>query len=366
MIVLISNPLVQTYLFSAVLIVALILSLRKKTETDFFGVSVSQELKGLAILTIVLAHVAYALVSDSSFLHPLSTMAGVGVNLFLILSGYGLVSSALRKPLSVGSFYKRRLLNLFIPFWLCLITFFVIDYSFLHLNYGLVYVIKSFLGFFSHADLYQDVNAPFWYFTWIVMYYLMFPLVFIKKAPWFSAILIYTLTFLLIKLQPEFLNNVLHLYRVHLIAFPLGIILGWFFNGSSLWPKIDGVLAKLKNKSLWRSLSVVVLLAVIYYFFLNSGVGDKAIIEEGTSIITSLLLITLFVIKRVEIKVFYWLGIFSYEIYMFHWPLMYRYDFLFKYLPAWLALSLYFFVFIGLGFLLKTAIEKGSRFFVKK
>ena len=126
------------------------------------------------------------------------------------------------------------------------------------------------------------------------------------------------------------------------------------------------LLAKLKNKSLWRSLSVVVLLAVIYYFFLNSGVGDKAIIEEGTSIITSLLLITLFVIKRVEIKVFYWLGIFSYEIYMFHWPLMYRYDFLFKYLPAWLALSLYFFVFIGLGFLLKTAIEKGSRFFVKK
>ena len=367
MIVSITNPLIQTYIFSALLLVALILSLRKRQDQEFFPIAASQELKGFAILTIVFAHVAYALVSDSSFLNPLSTMAGVGVNLFLMLSGYGLISSALKKPLSIGQFYKRRLLNLYIPFWICLLAFFGIDYFFLHLNYGLVYMVKAFLGLFTHADLYQDVNAPFWYFSWIVMYYLLFPLLFIKKAPWLSAILMYVLTFTLIQIQPHFLDQVIHLYRVHVIAFPLGMLMAWFFNASGTWTKLKAKFTAAENKKTLVTLSAsVLLIAAICYFAKNSGVGQLAIIEEVISIFTSLLFIALFLIKRIEIKALYWVGIFSYEIYMFHWPLMYRYDFLFKYLPASVALFLYLFVFIGLGYLLKLVIDKGTALFSKK
>ncbi|MFA5880524.1 MAG: acyltransferase, partial [Candidatus Margulisiibacteriota bacterium] len=333
MIVSISNPLIQTYLFSAILILALVLSLRKKQTTDFFGINVSQELKGLAILTIVFAHVTYALVDDTKFLAPLASLAGVGVNLFLILSGYGLTASALKKPLSIGQFYKRRLLNLYFPFWVCLIAFFALDYFLLHLNYGLVYMVKAFFGLFTHADLYQDVNAPFWYFSWIVMYYLLFPLLYIKKVPWLSAILMYILPFALLQAQPHFLDQIIHLYRVHVIAFPLGMIMGWFFNSSAAWPKIKNSVSKIGNRNFWHFGSVLVLLLAIYYFYKNSGVGEINIIEETVSIIACLLFITLFIIKRIEIKALYWVGVFSYEIYMFHWPLMYRYDFLFKYTP---------------------------------
>jgi len=367
MIVSISNSLFQTGMFSAVLFLALVLSLRKRQDQDIFPISASQELKGFAILTIVLAHVAYALVSDPSFLNPLSTMAGVGVNLFLILSGYGLVVSALKKPLTIGQFYKRRLLNLYVPFWICLAIFFALDYWVLHLNYGLVYMIKGFCGFFTHADLYQDVNAPFWYFSWIVLYYLLFPLLFIKRAPWLSAIIMYILTFSLIAFQPHFLDQILHLYRVHVIAFPMGMLLGWFFSGSTNWLKVKDFLSGVgKKKSFVRIGASLVLLAIILYFTSHSGVGDKPIIEELLSDITCLFIIALALIKRVEIKTFYWLGVFSYEIYMFHWPLMYRYDFLFKFLPAWLALALYFVVFIGLGWLLKKAVDQGGKLLTKK
>jgi len=367
MIVLITNPLWQTYIFSALLLLALIISLRKRSDSEFFPISVSQELKGLAILTIVFAHVAYALVSDSSFLNPLSTMAGVGVNLFLLLSGYGLVISAIKKPLSIGQFYKRRLFNLYVPFWICLIIFFALDYYLLHLNYGLVYMLKSFLGLFTHADLYLDVNAPFWYFSWIVMYYLMFPLLFIKRAPWLSAIFVYVVTFAIIQSQPHFLDQVIHLYRVHLIAFPLGMLLGYLLSNSAAWLKTKEFLSGAGN--LQKTLRIgtgIALLAAIFYFAKNSGVGQLAIIEESVSIITCLLIIALFLIKRFEIKTFYWFGIFSYEIYMFHWPLMYRYDFLFRYLPAWLALALYLAVFVALGWLLKTFIDYITKISAKK
>ena len=290
-------------------------------------------------------------------------MAGVGVNLFLILSGYGLMASALKKPLSIDQFYKRRLLNLYTPFWICLTAFFILDFYILHLNYGLVYMLKSFAGLFTHADLYQDVNSPFWYFTWIVMYYLLFPLLFLKKRPWLSAILMYVLPFLLIQLQLHFLDQVIHLYRVHAIAFPVGMLMSWFFNSSTPWPKIKASLDKVAN--VWRLGFVALLVVAILYFAKNSGVGSAAIIEEVTSIVTSLLFIALFIIKRFDIKTLYWFGFYSYEIYLFHWPLMYRYDFLYKYLPAWLALALYLVIFIGLGWVFKYVIDAKNKSWCK-
>jgi peptidoglycan/LPS O-acetylase OafA/YrhL len=365
MIVLITNPVFQTYIFSAILLVALLISFRKRQDHEFFPIAVSQELKGFAILTVVFAHVAYALVSDSKFLDPLSTMAGVGVNLFLILSGYGLIISALKKPGTIWQFYKYRLAKLYVPFWIFLIIFFALDFFVLKINYGPAYMLKAFLGFFDRANLYLDVNSPFWYFTWIVMYYLIFPWLLIRKVPWLSAILIYAVTFLFLYSQPHFFDQVIHLYRVHLIAFPLGVFLGWLFNYSvGFWKLKERLNA---GKNLWFQLGAsILLIAGILYFAKHSGVGEKPIIEETISIVTSLLLIALFLIKRIEIKTFYWLGLFSYEIYMFHWPLMYRYDFLFKYLPAWLALSLYLVVFVGIGWLFKQLIDNGGKLLAKK
>jgi peptidoglycan/LPS O-acetylase OafA/YrhL len=64
-------------------------------------------------------------------------------------------------------------------------------------------------------------------------------------------------------------------------------------------------------------------------------------------------IIIFFIIKKFDIKIFYILGLYSYEIYLLHWPIMYHYDFLYKYTPAWFATPLYIIIFLGLGFLLK-------------
>ena len=121
MIKLISNPVEATNIFIAILVFALIVSIRKQKTKEFFSLSTTQELKGFAILAVVLSHVGYFLVEDHRFLFPLSTIAGVGVDLFLILSGYGLVLSGLKKDLSIGQFYKQRLIRLFVPMWIILL-----------------------------------------------------------------------------------------------------------------------------------------------------------------------------------------------------------------------------------------------------
>jgi peptidoglycan/LPS O-acetylase OafA/YrhL len=66
------------------------------------------------------------------------------------------------------------------------------------------------------------------------------------------------------------------------------------------------------------------------------------------------LLVAAFVTKDFYSKFLTLVGEYSYEIYLIQWPIMYRYDFLYKNLPASLATVLYIFVFIGIGIVIKT------------
>jgi len=94
--ILIDNPITGTYIFIVIFVFAILLSLRKKKSEGFFPISITNELKGVAILTVIFGHIGYFLVSDNRFLFPLSTISGVGVDLLLFLSGYGFVVSAIK------------------------------------------------------------------------------------------------------------------------------------------------------------------------------------------------------------------------------------------------------------------------------
>lgn len=361
----INNAVGATNIFNAIFIIALLLSLRRKPAGEIaLSVSITQSLKGLAILMVFFSHIGYFLVTDHRFLYPLTTMAGVGVNLFLFLSGYGLLVSTIKKEYSVWQFYWHRLLKVFIPFWIAVTAFFVMDALVLKLTYSWSYIGRSILGFFPRADLFHDLNSPLWYITLILFYYLIFPIVFWKKRPWVSAVIIYAISYLIIQRQPQLLNEVLHLYKVHLIAFPLGMLLGSLFYQGQLGSKIGQVawiksaLGIIKNyrwadimKKVGHYALLISLLAVIGYTAVNSGIGQSPEIEERTSIITMLAITALFVAMRVEFKLLYLFGIYSYEIYLLHWPIMYRYDIFFKFMPAWLAVIAYLFLFCGLGWI---------------
>jgi peptidoglycan/LPS O-acetylase OafA/YrhL len=64
-------------------------------------------------------------------------------------------------------------------------------------------------------------------------------------------------------------------------------------------------------------------------------------------------LVIVFSLKRIEFKFLYVFGVFSFETYLLHWPLMSRYDVFFHYLPAWLAPLLWLPAFIVIGWLLQ-------------
>ncbi len=347
MIISISNPIQATWIFSVLFFAALLISVRPKKITEWFPASLTTELKGVAILMIVISHIGYFLVSDHRFLWPLSIMAGVGVNLFLFLSGFGIAASSLQKDLTPWQFYKRRLLKLFTPFWLALAVFLAADFFILGKSYSLAFMGKAILGIFTHADLYNDINSPLWYFTFILFYYLLFPLVFFKKRPWLTAIILLVAGEALVRFQPAFFSDVMRLYKVHTIAFPLGVLAAWAVT------KLPNAEILRKFSKGWRTIGyylvILGLLAAFVYANINSGIGESASKEQWMSLIAVAAIVLVFVMKKTEFKLFSIFGLFSYEIYLWHWPILYRYNIFYGYMPDWLATILYLALFVGIG-----------------
>lgn len=346
----VNDPLQQTILFGVVLGLIFILTFFKKKE--YTPLSLTQELKGFAILIIIFAHIGYSLSSNPQFLFPFSILAGVGVNLFLFLSGYGLTFSELQKGAGIIKFYSRRLLKLFVPFWIVLALLFLLDYFLLGGSYSKEYIIQSIFGIFTQAEMSTDINSPFWYFTLILFYYLLFPLVFTKRHTWITALALYFAVWFIVQIDPPSFSGVIGLYEVHLLAFPLGIL------AASYLPILKTFLFKIKKMyALYERYAypaaMLALSALIGYFAIHANVGNLAYIEEATSILIMCLIILLFILNKRESKLFSLFGFFSYEIYLFHWPLMYHYDFLYIHLPAWIATLLYLGIFIALAWILK-------------
>lgn len=352
----------STYVVIAAVSLVLLFSIRKRTDTSLLPVSLSQELKGFAILAIIFGHIGYFLVLNHEFLFPLSALAGVGVDLFLFLSGFGLAISQSKKLLSLLNFYKRHFLKLYAPLWMVLSLVFLFDAILLQKLYGVSYIIHSFLGFFHRADLFTDVNSPLWYFTFILFFYALFPLVFKPARPLLSALILFGVAKGITLLQLPFLVDIQHLYVVHLLAFPIGVALGGFSAKHSY--KQERLEQKITLMPITVRTGLMALSACVFaYFAYFSGIGTSQ--QELISLFTALLIVVFFILKNFEVRVLYLFGIFSYALYLIHWPFLSRYEFLYAILPAWLATILNLAILLGLSWLLhKTLKVLTSKFII--
>jgi peptidoglycan/LPS O-acetylase OafA/YrhL len=104
-----------------------------------------------------------------------------GVQLFLVLSGFGLTWGLLAKyglgPISVSEFYKRRAWRLYPTWWGAHLLFLVTGtFTGWGLNWSDRLVYVSMLGIRITPDLIYHFTTAWWYFGVMIQLYLVFPL----------------------------------------------------------------------------------------------------------------------------------------------------------------------------------------------
>lgn len=374
-----NNFAIQTQIFTVVIFILIAFSARLKTSREIFPKNLTEELKGLAILGVIFAHIGYGLYQGTNFLFPLSVWAGVSVNAFFFLSGLGLVlaelkkKQALEKPDSnwsnslklkcqrVAVFYRRRLVKIIVPLWLSLLIFILADYLILGRTYSFTETWQSFLGFFPNADFYLSINSPLWFLTPLLYFYFVFPWLFSRRRPRLSIVGLFAAASLL---QLSFLpvSEQIHgFYLTHWLAFPLGALLGviissadcqssWLMKLFTVKNKKTNQLKQLSGQAL-SYLIMVVLALIAYYLSLHAGLNAAPWKQQTISLMTLAAVVLLMRLLPLRFRLLELFGVYSFSIYLLHWPLLSRYDLLFNYLPLSLAVLVWLGLLLGLAWL---------------
>jgi peptidoglycan/LPS O-acetylase OafA/YrhL len=270
----------------------------------------------------------------------------------------------LRRPLGARAFYRRRMVRVFIPLWAVLALLFPADAVVLGRYYPADYIGQSFLGIFPGAIPTEDVNSPFWYISWLVLFYLLFPMVFSAKRPWLTALVLAVIANAVAISNPlDWQANWLH--RLHTNAFPAGVLLAWLVNARDAAWQPPAAVPRYPR----YALLVILAVAAVYFASHNeewqwpraataleaAGFSAHFFIGQATSLIATAAVVAWFMLARVEFRLLSVFGEFSYEIYLLHWPLMARYDPFFRHLPGWAAMLAWLAAFVGLGWVLQKA-----------
>ncbi|MCG3716582.1 acyltransferase, partial [Aliarcobacter butzleri] len=232
-----------------------------------------------------------------------------------------------------------------------------------------LYIFRSMLGFFPTALGFGDVNSPFWYITWMIMFYLLFPIVFFKDKPWLTALILAIIATIIGTFNPGDLgDNWLH--RLHTLAFPMGIIAAWLLQVKEGEENKFVTFIKefrLKKVGLVRYLIIALMFVVVYYVSQNTTANSwptltaifvkSFYVEQLMSLVIMMAFIVIFVLKKVDNKFLAIYGVYSYEVYLIHWPLIGRYDFFFDYLPSWAAVICWLVAFILVSMLLNKIVK---------
>jgi peptidoglycan/LPS O-acetylase OafA/YrhL len=264
-------------------------------------------LKGLAILLVLYNHATGALrVTD--WVH-----GEVGVDIFLMVSGFTLALNSGR--LSAGQFFQRRFLRIFPAYWVALALFLAGNAHFFadHRPAADIWLHIFGLQGFGRPEYFASINDSFWFISIIV---LLYPIFFCLRRHLGDLALIAGVGSLLTAgvcgyyLHTRNAGGLLH----------LGVRLPDLFIGM-----IAGQLASGRKSEFRFSLILALGLAAFGYVSVIQGVnfGDPA---AGMGWIVVFLWIDRLLVRSPAAdgyaSLFSFLGLYSYEIYLLHQPLI--------------------------------------------
>ena len=191
---------------------------------------------GIAMISIIIFHFAEDSMNAKYMYNGITKLfktniGSAGVDLFLMMSGLGLVYS-MKKNSDINQFYKRRFVKILIPYFMVAIP--SIIWLCINYNYDVLYFFKEIL----FINLIKKGTLWYWYILFIILCYIIFPLIFnfteSSKKIDIVQIKIFNLcnSILLLSILMCMYNKVFfaryNIMLLRLLPFFIGVLLGYY------------------------------------------------------------------------------------------------------------------------------------------
>lgn len=286
-------------------------------------------LKGIAIVLLLCHHSLYpGQPYDDVIVHGIPLVENFGkfsklcVAAFVFLSGYGLTVSAVKSGGigSLTSFYRRRYVKLLTNYWVIYLLFvplgvFVFNRSFSSV-YGDNYWLGAISDFFGlHLAIVghpYGYNATWWFYSCIIMLYLLYPLIWKCRKYWFLmipfAVMFPTIAYFIPILGKSDCSP-------YFLAFVCGFLMAY------IKPQVGG--ANFISKI---SLFLLLIIACLYRFY-----SGRIFLWDAAIIVIGVTLYSMLSVNKYITNIFSFLGKHSSNIFMFHTFIYYYYLYDFVY-----------------------------------
>src|SRR5262245_58792691 len=275
-------------------------------------------------------------------------ISGLGfhaVGVFIILSGWTLMQSTMRRPqkgrIAWGTWYWARFLRLYPMYWVAHLVYLLSPFV-ARLEPVDDRIILSLLGlrFIDIEMNFMYLNAAWWYFSMLIQFYLIFPLLFLaarRLGPWWFLVIACAVGFfaryMLLVVWPQNGLWVLGGFAIcRLPEFALGMSLAMWHTRSA--KRVEGFL--LQGAGLFLGLLLYPAALQLYhglydYIFVDFATGTCCMLE----IVGIAGIICLF---RKPPKGFGLVGLYSYGSYLIHQPYVIWLGLRIRDVPIWMFL----------------------------
>lgn len=296
------------------------------------------ELKGLAIALIILYH-SQGILGFANWTH-----GEIGVDIFLILSGFTLALNSVAMPL--GQYFLRRFARIYPTYWLALAVTLLLQWKLFGTTRSWENIWHHIVGIhgFSRLLYFSDISDPFWFISLIAAAYLAFAFIRRRLDDLSLIVAVAGALTLAATVGYEHFDHVggLISLAIRIPDFFVGVIAGRLLSSGTAEIRFNLVLG-------------LGLLCFYFQTFFFNTANNYTLPAAG--IIATWVALRRHLVKayqgRVFLAAFALLGLISYEVYLFHQPIIRDYSAYFYShfldVPAPSNLQLFRGIFVGLG-----------------
>lgn len=315
----VQNPEYINLVILAFILCVCLASIRRTNAQRILSKDQTNQLKGLAILAVILGHLWVHAVGNA----PKLTYGGEAVAMFLILSGYGLTSSRGNRKIQHGAYIAARIKRVMIPYWIITVILVTLDYFLLGRLYNLQDIVMTMLGVNVNIQT-RYIDYVRWFISFILIWYACYLLAASFLSDKISVLSLYGIAAVLFIAD----YYVLHMGFYQFAAFPVGCTLGLYYD------QIEKSFSRIPIRYLVFAAFVLsgtvmqkIALSSVLYSSVPTIVGKA--LDEAIGILFCLSVITAFgTLGCIGYRstMLGYLGIISYELFLLHGAFLVKYN----------------------------------------